>query len=164
MEIATGKVVLFNYTLTNKEGDILDTSVGVEPLHYIHGDGTLIKGLEMALGGRKKGDKFQIIIEPMDAYGDYNDDLVQDVPKSEFEPIENIAVGTDIEIDIASDDGVESIPAKVVNISTDTITLDMNHPLAGELLHFDIDIKDVRDPLPEEEDTGQILQLPSDNS
>ena len=100
----------------------------------------------------------------MDAYGDYNDDLVQDVPKSEFEPIENIAVGTDIEIDIASDDGVESIPAKVVNISTDTITLDMNHPLAGELLHFDIDIKDVRDPLPEEEDTGQILQLPSDNS
>ena len=59
----------------------------------------------------------------MDAYGDYNDDLVQDVPKSEFEPIENIAGGTDIEIDIASDDGVESIPAKVVNISTDTITL-----------------------------------------
>ena len=50
---------LFNYTLTNKEGDILDTSVGVEPLHYIHGDGTLIKGLEMALGGRKKGTSFK---------------------------------------------------------------------------------------------------------
>ena len=84
MEIAKDKVVLIDYTLKNNEGDVLDTSIGAEPLPYIHGAGDIILGLEKALEGRKIGDTFNVKITPEDAYGDYQDALVQDAPKEEF--------------------------------------------------------------------------------
>ena len=93
MEIADGKVALFHYTLTNDQGEVLDTSSGGNPLGYVHGTGTIIPGLEEAMTGKTAGDSFKVSIEPKDAYGQHNQALVQRVPRELFSPDEEIRQG-----------------------------------------------------------------------
>ncbi len=161
MEITKNKVVLIDYTLKNNQGDILDTSVGAEPLPYLHGAGDIIIGLENALEGRKKGDKFSVKIMPNEAYGDYQADLVQNAPKEEFAEIEKLDVGVQLEVEIETDLGPQTTIAEVVEISDQSVKFDMNHPLAGEELNFEIEVKEVRDQTSEEVDTGQIASNPN---
>ena len=120
MEIAKDKVVLIDYTLKNNEGDVLDTSIGAEPLPYIHGAGDIILGLEKALEGRKIGDTFNVKITPEDAYGDYQDALVQDAPKEEFANIEVLEKGVQLEVEIETDIGPQTTIAEVVNVTDKT--------------------------------------------
>lgn len=139
MQIAENMAVSIHYTLTNISGETLDSSVGNEPLVYLHGSGNIIPGLENALKGKAAGDKFDVTVAPEDAYGEKHDGMVQVVPKSVFEgmPVE---VGMQFQADVKSGPGIIT----VVQIDGDQVTIDGNHPLAGEELNFAVEVMEVR--------------------
>ncbi len=146
MKITKDSKVQLLYTLYDKEGNMLDSS-GEEALEYFHGNGQLIPGLEAMLEGKESGAKFKAVIEPEEAYGVYNDKLVIEVPKSQFEEGSPLEVG--MKFQASTEDGQVCI-VRVTKISDDAVTVDANHELAGKQLTFDIEIKDVQ-PATEEE-------------
>ncbi len=152
MQIAENTAVSIHYTLTNDQGEVLDSSNGGDALVYLHGSGNIISGLEAALLGKKVGDKFNVRIEPEDAYGVLTDDMVQIISKDMFEGIDQIEVGMQFHADVSYGSGVVT----VVNIDGDNVTIDGNHPLAGEALTFDVEIIDVRPATQEELDHGHV--------
>ena len=145
--IAKGKVATIDYTLTNDAGEVLDSSQGREPLTYLHGGG-LIPGMEQALEGRSAGEAFKVTIPPEQGYGEKDPNMVQPVPRANFAGVPNIEKG--MQFQARSPDGSGARVVTVVDVSPDTVTVDANHPLAGETLHFDVSVKDVRDASPEE--------------
>jgi FKBP-type peptidyl-prolyl cis-trans isomerase SlyD len=152
MQIAANKVVQIHYTLTNDDGEVLDSSKGQGPLAYIHGIGNIIPGLEQALDGRAIGDKFQVTIPPEDAYGVRNDDLVQAVPRGAFEGVDEILPG--MQFHAQSPDGLQLFT--VVDVAGDEVVLDGNHPMAGITLNFDVEVAGIRDATAEELDHGHV--------
>ncbi|MGZ8190544.1 MAG: FKBP-type peptidyl-prolyl cis-trans isomerase [Methylococcaceae bacterium] len=152
MQVADNMAVSIHYTLTNDEGEVIDSSIGNEPLDYLHGQGNIISGLEKALHGKTAGDKFNVRIEAEDAYGDFYDERVQVIARDMFEGIDNIEVGMQFHADVSSGPGVVT----VVNVDGDDITIDGNHPLAGLALTFDVEIVEVRPATKEELDHGHI--------
>ncbi|MBF0278681.1 MAG: peptidylprolyl isomerase [SAR324 cluster bacterium] len=151
MKIEKNKVASIDYTLKDNNGEVMDTSEGGEPLAYIHGIGNLIPGLENELEGKKEGDSFKITIEPGDAYGFRDDELTQVAPRSAFEGVEEpLEVG--MQFRVQAEEG-EQI-ATVVDIDGDNITLDANHPMAGETLNFDVSIVSIREATEEELEHG----------
>ena len=146
MIISNDKVVSIEYTLKDAEGEVLDTSEGVGPLEYIHGHRNLIPGLEKELAGKKANDSFSVTIEPKDAYGEHSKELQVSVSKEQFPSDVEIEVGMQFE----AGNEAESRLVTVVDITEDTVTIDANHPLAGETLYFDITVKEVRDATEEE--------------
>ncbi len=153
MKVEKDKVVSINYTLKNDDGEVLDSSEGREPLAYLHGQGNLIPGLETELEGRTEGDTFHAEIEPTDAYGEYNDALIADVPKDRFTGVEDINVG--MEFQAQTSDGGSQI-VRVTEVNDDSVKVDANHPLAGEKLHFDVTVAGVREATEEEIDHGHV--------
>lgn len=149
--IANNNVVSFHYTLTNAEGETLDKSQG-EPLAYLHGAGNIIPGLEKALEGKTVGDKFTVTIPAAEGYGEYNPDLVQEVPAQMFQGVENIEAG--MQFQAQTDDGVQIVTVKA--IEGDNIIVDANFPLAGQDLTFEVEIAEVRDASPEELEHGHV--------
>ena len=152
MKIATNKVALINYTLTNVQGEVLDSSEGAEPLAYIHGAGNIIPGLENALDGRQQGDAFKVSIPAEQAYGERDDRLTQIVPKTMFSGVDDIEIG--MQFHAQTDAGMQVIT--VTAVEGDDVTIDGNHPLAGETLHFDVEIVEVREASSEELDHGHV--------
>jgi FKBP-type peptidyl-prolyl cis-trans isomerase SlyD len=153
MKIAQQRVVAIHYTLTDDSGQQLDTSRDKEPLTYLHGAQGLIPGLEKQLEGREEGDKFAATVQPEEAYGPKHPELIQDVPLSMLDGIENLHVG--MALQSKSPDGhVQNL--RVEAIGDDTATLDANHPLAGEVLHFDVSVEAVREATPEEREHGHV--------
>ena len=152
MQVADNMAVSIHYTLTNDDGEVLDTSIGDEPLVYLHGVGNIIPGLEKALHGKVAGDKFNVRIAPEDAYGELMEDMIQVISRDMFEGIDNIEVGMQFNADVSSGSGVVT----VVNIEDDDITIDGNHPLAGLALTFDVEVIDVRAATQEEAAHGHI--------
>ena len=153
MNIEKNAVVTMHYTLTDEAGTKLDSSVGQEPLAYIHGHKHIIPGLENALAGKTKGEKLQVTIKPEDAYGERNDALVQELPKAQFETAEAISEGMKFQAD--TPDG-QLIVLTVVKVGDETVTVDGNHELAGATLNFDVEITDVRAATAEELDHGHV--------
>lgn len=147
MNISEKCVVAFHYTLTNSEGEKLDSSEGRDPLKYLHGANNIVKGLEEALDGKSAGDKLKVELKPEDGYGPVNPDLVQKVPSSAFEGASEIKPGMQFQAQ-GPDGRVQLIT--VTEVSGDEITVDGNHPLAGQVLHFDIAVEDVREATEEE--------------
>ena len=152
MQVADNMAVTIHYTLTNDDGEVLDSSIGEEALVYLHGGGNIISGLEKALHGKTVGDKFSVRIAPEDAYGELMEEMVQVISRDMFEGIDNIEVGMQFHADVSSGTGV----VKVVNIEDDDITIDGNHPLAGLALTFDVEVIDVRPATEEEAAHGHI--------
>lgn len=152
MQVADNMAVSIHYTLTNDDGDVLDSSIDDEALVYLHGKGNIISGLEKALHGKVAGDKFNVRIAPEDAYGELMEDMVQVISRDMFEGIDNIEVGMQFHADVSSGSGVVT----VVNIAGDDITIDGNHPLAGVALTFDVEVIDVRTATDEEKSHGHI--------
>jgi len=148
MIIAKNKVVQIHYTLTNDEKDILDSSVGREPLAFIQGIGNIIPGLEKAIEGKVVGEKLQVSIEPEEAYGVPNQDLTQTVSKAIFQDQEKVEVGAQFQIQGPEGDMI----GRISKIEDDNVTIDLNHPLAGVRLHFDVEIVSIRDASNEELD------------
>ena len=93
MSIAQDQVVSIHYTLTNDAGEIMDSSAQGEPLAYLHGHGNLIPGLERELTGKNTGDKLKVKIAPADGYGEYDKELVQQVPRRTLKGVANVRVG-----------------------------------------------------------------------
>ncbi len=139
MKIAENAAVSIHYTLTNDTGEVLDSSQGQEPLDYVHGSGQIIPGLEAALEGKETGDKLQVTIAPEDAYGPRHDELIQPVPREAFEGVEDIQPG--MQFQAQSEQGVQLVTVTAVDDTT--VTVDANHPLAGETLHFDVEVASV---------------------
>ncbi len=142
LTISKDKVVLLNYTLKDKDGKVLDTCVGTEPLEYIHGNGYLIPGLERELEGKASGEKFSCVIQPEDGYGLRNEARVFSINRDRFEDGVDIQVGMMFQVQTL--EGVSIVT--VTSVDGDKITVDGNHSLAGQVLYFDIEIVEVREP------------------
>lgn len=153
MLIATNKAVSIDYTLTNDAGEVIDSSAGGAPLVYLHGTGNLIVGLEKALEGKQAGDEVKVAIEPEEAYGEYSAELVATLGRAMFEGVEELEVGMQFHAS-APDGGMQIVTIR--DIDGDDVTVDGNHPLAGQRLHFDVKVVAVREASPEEIDHGHI--------
>ncbi len=147
-KIGKGKVVGFSYTLKNDSGEVLDKSS--EPLVYLHGGGNIIEGLESGLEGLSVGDSRKIDVAAREAYGEYDAQLLQKVEKEAFPTDTPIEIG--MQFQARSDEGVMVFHVKEVHL--DHIIMDGNHPLAGENLHFDVNIASIRDATGEEKQHG----------
>lgn len=152
MQIASRKVVTIDYTLTNDEGEVLDTSKGAEPLVFLHGSGNIIPGLETALEGKQEGDSLKVTVEPEHGYGERDEELVQSLPRDRFPAEEQIEVG--MQFKAQSDQG--PVVVTVVDVDDQSVTIDGNHPLAGMKLTFDVTVVDVRDATLEELTHGHV--------
>jgi FKBP-type peptidyl-prolyl cis-trans isomerase SlyD len=147
MEIAEKVYVAIDYKLTLDSGQEIDQSPEGQPLGFITGFGQIIPGLEKALMGRVTGDNAQLVIEPDDAYGPVRDDLFQEIPKSQFPAEVEIKPGMNFEAQ--SPRGPMMITIAKIN-DNETVTVDLNHPMAGKQLHFDIKVVEVREPTADE--------------
>lgn len=152
MQIANNKVVEIHYTLKNDAGETLDTSDGRDPLAYLQGSGNIIKGLESALEGKAAGDKVEVVVEAKDGYGERQEAAVQQAPMSAFESIDGLKVG--MQLQAQTERG--PVPVTVAAIEGDTVTIDANHQLAGERLHFDVSVENVREATKEEIEHGHV--------
>ena len=152
MNISDNKVVQMHYELKNDSGDVLDSSKGREPLAYLHGNGNLIPGLEKELNDKVKGDKIQAVIAPEEAYGIVDDQKIFKVGKNQFQGDNELTVGMQIQ---AQADGRTEV-GTVESIEGEEVTLNFNHPLAGQTLHFDVEVMDVREATEEEISHGHV--------
>ena len=131
---------------------MLDASPAGEPLTYLHGHGNLIAGLERELAGKSAGDKLQVKVAAADAYGEHDPALVQRVPRRSLKGIANVRVG--MRLQAQSQHGAR--PVTVTQLAGDMVTLDGNHPLAGQNLNFEVQIAAVRAATTEELSHGHV--------
>ncbi len=148
MQITKDKVAGIHYTLRDKEGTILDTSDGSDPLYYLHGAGNLIIGMEEGLEGKAKGDKFQLKISPSKGYGERDPAMTQKVPRSAFGDQE-VKKGMKFSTD-------KGDVVTITEIGLESITVDANHPLAGVELDFAVEIIEVRNATDDELTHGHV--------
>jgi FKBP-type peptidyl-prolyl cis-trans isomerase SlyD len=153
MKIASNKVATLHYTLKDDKGALIETSVGNEPLTYIHGIGNLIPGLEEKLEGKQVGDKLSVHVKAEDAYGERDEELIEEVEKAEFDSGEDLEVGKEFQYD---DEDGNVFHVRIVEIKGDKVVVDGNHPLAGQNLSFDIEVLGVRDAAKEELEHGHV--------
>lgn len=152
MVVEKDKVIKIDYTLKDSDGETIDSSEESEPLVYLHGNGNLIPGLEKQLEGKKEGDKLSCVVGPADAYGEYDENLVFTVQKSNFADPAKIEEG--MQFEAHGEDGARVVT--VVAVKGDEVTVDANHPLAGEDLHFDVKVVEIRDATAEELAHGHV--------
>ncbi len=152
MTISDKKVVLIHYTLKDKTGEVLDSSEGQDPLAYIQGIGNLVVGLEEELAGKAVGDKLTTTVAPEKGYGERSDQNIHKVPLSGFEADGDEKLEVGMQVRVETNEGISI--ADVAAIEGEEVTLDLNHPLAGETLHFDVEIMDIREATKEELDHG----------
>lgn len=139
MSIKTGDTVTVNYVGSFTDGEVFDSSYDREPITFVIGQENLIAGFENSLLGKSKGDKYKVEIVADDAYGEHLEELVIKLPKAELP--EDIIPEEGIMLQINTDDG--DMEVQIVEVTDDLVTLDANHPLAGEDLIFDIEILEV---------------------
>jgi len=152
MQITKNAVALIEYELTNDEGEVIDTSKEGGPIAYLHGVGNLVPGLEAELEGKGSGAKFKVRISPEDGYGERSDEMVQDVPRTQFPPDADIKPGMQFQAQGPGGDRIVTI----VEVEAETVKLDANHPLAGMHLCFEVDVKEVREATAEELEHGHV--------
>ena len=142
--VKEGMLVSFDYTLKGADGKVIETSKGKEPLKYIHGQKMMIPGLEKELNGMKVGGEKHVTVKPEDAYGPINKNAFQEVPKEKI-PANGLKVGAVIEAKSAEG---QFMAMRVHEIKQKTVVMDMNHPMAGKTLVFDVKIVDIQTPPP----------------
>lgn len=161
LTIANDLVVEFNYTLKDPEGNVIDTSEGRGPLPYLHGKQNIVPGLEEEMTGRKVGDKFDVHVPSEKAYGARADNMVQSVPKNQFENPSEVQVG--MQFQVQNHDG-NALVVTVVGLEGDEVVLDANHPLAGVDLHFDVEVMSIRPATEEELSHGHVHEANAQSS
>ena len=152
IKVEDSLVVTLDYNLM-VEDELMESTDDGEPIQFIQGIGQIIPGLENALYGLRVGDKKEILIQPEDAYGEYDPESTKVVKKEEFSEEVPLDVGTFL--DLSDDDG-EVLSAQIIEEDEDTVTLDFNHPLAGKILQFEITVADIRPATAEELDHGHV--------
>jgi FKBP-type peptidyl-prolyl cis-trans isomerase SlyD len=145
--VEAGKVVTLHYTLRDSAGNELDSSGTDEPIQYLHGIGMIVPGLEEGLAGKRQGERAKVVVKPEDGYGERDPRGLQEVSRDTFPPEAGLEPG--LEFEAEGPDG-DPILATVVQVDGDKVTIDLNHPLAGLTLHFDVTISEVRDATAEE--------------
>lgn len=153
MQVADNMAVSIHYTLTDDDGEIIDSSRGDEALMYLHGMGNIIPGLESALNGKNIGDKFNVRVPAKDAYGEQHAEMIQIISRDMFAGFDDeLEVGMQFHAEVSSGTGQVTI----VKIDGDDITIDGNHPLAGLDLNFDVEIMGIRPATQDELAHGHI--------
>jgi len=152
MTISKDRVVTLDYNLKDADGELIDSSEGGEPLVYLHGNDNIIKGLERHLDGKKAGDSVNCVVPAAEGYGERDESLVFKVAKSEFGPEAQVEVG--MQFEAHGEDGTQIVT--VVGMAGDEVTIDANHPLAGEELHFSVKVVGVREATSEELEHGHV--------
>ncbi len=147
MKVDDKKHVTLEYSLSLDSGEIIDSSTPDRPLEFICGTGQIIPGLENALKGMEEGESGKITVEPGEAYGNVNADLIRDIPRNQFPSGVEIKPGMSFEAN--SPQGPVRFVVK--EVTDEKVVADFNHPLAGQRLHFDVTVKGVRDLTPEED-------------
>jgi FKBP-type peptidyl-prolyl cis-trans isomerase SlyD len=147
-------VVSLAYDLRDSEGELIDSAGEEDPLEFIQGYGQIIPGLEEELYGLTVGDERDLVIEPGDAYGEYDEEATTVVPLSMFPADMEVELGMPVELE--TDDSDEPMEAFVADITDDSVLLDFNHPLAGERLHFHVKVVGLREASAEEKDHGHV--------
>jgi FKBP-type peptidyl-prolyl cis-trans isomerase SlyD len=151
MKIAKGCVVDLDYSLHLGDGELVDRSEPGEPLSYLHGEGQIVPGLESALEGLIVGDQRKVVVDPAGGYGEHDPRGVQKVPKEAFPPGFDPKPGMEL---TASGPNGDEVPFVVQKIEADHVVIDLNHPLAGKTLHFDVTVREVREASAEELEHG----------
>ncbi len=151
MRIEKGRVVDIDYSLHLGDGEVVDRSDPGEPLSYLHGEGEIVPGLESALEGLDVGDRKQVVVPPASGYGDHDPRGLQQVPRQAFPADFKPEVG--MELSAQGPDGDE-VAFVIQRVEPELITIDLNHPLAGKTLHFDVTVREVREATPDELEHG----------
>lgn len=142
MQIAQHTVVTMTYTLTDDQGQVLDQADADQPFAYLHGADNIIPGLEKQLVGKQANDSLTVTVPPAEAYGEYDERMTQQVPRSMFEGVsaEQIVVGAEFH----AQTGAGNQTIRIAAVDDNSVTIDANHPLAGVALTFDVTILNVR--------------------
>lgn len=150
--VAPRKVVSLSYTLRNGEGELLDQSDAQDPLHYLHGASNIIPGLEVALEGKKIGEKVSVTVPPEQAYGAHEAERVQKLPREAFGDLP-LEVGMELAFQ-EDEESEDYIDVWVRGLSDTHVEVDFNHPLAGVTLHFEAEVLAIRDATADELEHG----------
>ena len=145
--IANDVVVTIEYTLKNGTGEVLDTSVGDEPLTYLQGHDNIVPGLENALAGKKVGDIVTIAVPPEEGYGVRDPAGTRQIERDAFPEGADLQVGMQFSAELEDE---EVVPLWVVAVDDEFVHVDLNHPLAGETLHFEVTVLELRAALANE--------------
>jgi FKBP-type peptidyl-prolyl cis-trans isomerase SlyD len=148
--IADDVVVTLDYTLT-VDGEVVDSTAGIDPITFLQGYENIIPGLEKELYGLKVGDQKKVFVPAKDAYGEIDPEAIVDVPRGDIP--KDIPLKPGIELQVSNEDG-ELMDAVITSISKDSVRLDFNHPLAGKDLNFEVEVMDLRAAEPEELEHG----------
>lgn len=155
VNIADKLFVAIDYRLTLDSGEEIDSSQPGEPLGFIAGSGQIIPGLENALMGMKAGDSSRVVVEAEDGYGAVSEELFQDIPMDQFP--DDVTLESGMTFEASGPHGPVLVSIAGVNADDETVTVDLNHPLAGKRLCFDVNVVEVREPSAEE-----LAELESD--
>ncbi len=153
MTISQNKVVTIHYKVVDTaSGETIDSSEGGQPMTYLHGAQNIIPGLEQALEGKTVGDEFEVTIAAGDAYGEYSEDRVQQVPMEAFQGVEQVEPG------MAFTAQTPNGPVNLIVTEVDEamVTVDANHPLAGKSLSFSVKVESIREASAEEMAHGHV--------
>jgi len=151
MKVSKDCVVSLEYRLHLGDGKTVDESAPGAPLSYLHGRGQIVPGLEGALEGLAAGDSKQVVVAPAQGYGEHDTRGLQVVPRSMLPPGAELQVGMTLQ---AQTEGGDIIPITIRELRGDSVVVDLNHPLAGKTLHFDIKVSEVRQATTEELEHG----------
>ncbi|WP_293268704.1 peptidylprolyl isomerase [Neptunomonas sp.] len=154
MQITDNAVVCFHYALINDKDEVLDGSKGGEPIPYLHGFHNIVPGLEKAMAGRSVKDHFRVSLTPLEAYGEIDEEKIYDVDRKLFAEMSELSVG--LMCHMTNESGDDEV-VTVIEIDDDVVTVDANHPYAGESLTFDVDIVSIREATPQEIQAGQMV-------
>ena len=152
MKVAKDTVVSLAYQVRTEDGVLVDEATTAAPLDYLHGRGALIAGLEKALEGRSASEAFDVFIPANEAYGTYDDNLVQRVPREVFVGVDELEAGMRFLAD--TDQG--PVPVEITEVGDDYVVVDGNHMLAGQNLNFHVEIVALREPTEEELEHGHV--------
>ncbi len=150
--VQDGQVVSMGYVL-RIDGAVIDASAAGQPLEFIQGQGHIIPGLERELYGMQIGESRQVLVAPADGYGEYDLEAFVEIPRRQIPP--NVPLQVGLELQLRAPDG-SMTPARVDQLEADLVRLDLNHPLAGKHLQFDVEIVALRDATQAELDDGYI--------
>ena len=152
MTIKENKVVSFHYTLTNRQGEQLESSRDKQPMTYLHGANNIIPGLETAMAGKSAGEEFQVTIVAAEAYGERQEDKTHRIPAKHFKNLKQLKPGQLVSLQTQQG----QMQVTVVKIGRFNVDVDANHPLAGQDLTFDVEVTEVRDASEEETTHGHV--------
>lgn len=145
-------VVSMEYTL-HVDNEEIDSSKGQDPLQFLVGHGNIISGLEREMMGMKVGESKDVVIQPVDAYGEFDEEAFMEVPRDTFPKDIPVEAGAELTV---KDDAGQSRYARIDAIDGDNVTLNFNHPLAGDELHFNVKVVGLREPTSEELEHGHV--------